>query len=69
MLWKRVVFICLVLALLLGIGAPARGEAALPIRVLLDGRALSFDTPPQMVQGRVLVPLRGIFEALGANLQ
>jgi len=40
-----------------------------PIRVLVDGRAVNFaDSPPQSVGGRLLVPLRAIFEALGATV-
>lgn len=39
-----------------------------PIRVYVDGQPLSFDVPPSMIQGRVLVPLRGIFERLGATV-
>jgi len=39
------------------------------IRVLLDGVELSFDVPPQTVGGRTLVPLRTIFEALGAEIE
>ncbi|KKM11119.1 hypothetical protein SY88_10330 [Clostridiales bacterium PH28_bin88] len=38
------------------------------INVMLDGHELSFDTGPQIVDGRVMVPLRGIFEALGADV-
>lgn len=37
-------------------------------QVILDGTQLSFDVPPIIDQGRTLVPLRGIFEALGADL-
>ncbi|MCL2392176.1 MAG: copper amine oxidase N-terminal domain-containing protein [Oscillospiraceae bacterium] len=39
-----------------------------PISVYFDGTRLSFDVPPQMIDGRVLVPLRTIFEALGADV-
>jgi len=39
------------------------------ISVILDGRWLTFDRPPVMESGRVLVPLRAIFEALGAGVQ
>ncbi|MHB1457113.1 MAG: stalk domain-containing protein, partial [Armatimonadota bacterium] len=35
------------------------------IRVDVDGQPLSFSVPPMQVNGRVMVPLRGIFEALG----
>lgn len=43
---------------------PVRGEQE--IRVSVDGRWLTFDVPPRIVNGRTLVPLRAIFEALGA---
>lgn len=42
---------------------------AQPIVAKLDGRPLQFDQPPMMMGGRVMVPLRGIFEALGANVR
>ena len=35
------------------------------IDVVLNGQALSFDQPPMMVNNRVMVPIRAIFEALG----
>ncbi|RYX85852.1 copper amine oxidase N-terminal domain-containing protein [bacterium] len=48
--------------------APAAGASA-PVSVLIDGRPLDFGTsPPQSVNGRLLVPLRAIFEALGAQV-
>ena len=42
--------------------------AADAVRVELDGRELAFDVPPQIIEGRTLVPLRVIFEALGASV-
>jgi len=39
------------------------------IRVQVDGRYLSFDVPPMIEEGRTLVPLRALFEALGAQVQ
>jgi len=39
------------------------------ISVLLDGAPLAFDVPPQMINGRTMVPLRAIFEALGAEIK
>ncbi|MBI3927387.1 MAG: copper amine oxidase N-terminal domain-containing protein [Armatimonadetes bacterium] len=38
------------------------------IQVVLNGEALSFDQPPAMIGGRLMVPLRGIFEALSADV-
>lgn len=38
------------------------------IKVTLDGKVLSFDVPPQIINDRTMVPLRAIFEALGASV-
>lgn len=38
------------------------------LQVLVDQQPLSFDQPPIMQEGRVLVPLRGVFESLGADV-
>ena len=38
------------------------------IKVLVNGTTLTFDQPPVVVDGRTLVPLRAIFEALGAEV-
>jgi len=40
-----------------------------PIRVLLNGRPIQFDQPPIIQNGRTLVPLRAIFEAMGATVE
>jgi hypothetical protein len=42
--------------------APSAQEA---ITVLVDGRPLTFDVPPRIDRGRVLVPWRGLMEYLG----
>ena len=49
-------------------GAASSQPAAPPIAVYVNGRAVNFDVPPTVIQGRVLVPLRGIFERLGATV-
>jgi N-acetylmuramoyl-L-alanine amidase len=36
--------------------------------VILDGRQLTFEVPPIIENGRTLVPLRAIFEAMGASV-
>ena len=38
------------------------------IKVLLDGQELIFDVPPQLIDNRTMVPMRKIFEAMGANV-
>lgn len=42
--------------------------AAAQPTVTVDGQTLAFDVPPVVEQGRTLVPLRAIFEALGADV-
>ena len=37
-----------------------------PIKVELNGERMSFDNNPIMLDGRILVPMRAIFESLGA---
>lgn len=39
------------------------------IKVILDGKTLEFDVPPQIIDERTLVPMRVIFEALGADVE
>jgi len=48
--------------------ATQEGTFAADITVAVDGTLLGFDVPPVIVDGRVLVPLRVIFEALGASV-
>lgn len=48
--------------------APLPAVAQGPISVVLDGAPLLLDVPPIQIEGRVLVPLRGVFERLGARV-
>ncbi len=43
--------------------------AADKITVVLDGNEVVFDVPPQIINGRTMVPIRAIFEALGAEVE
>lgn len=45
----------------------ASGDANAPV-VFLDNKQLSFDVPPIIENDRTLVPLRAIFEAMGATV-
>lgn len=58
--------VALVAAIAASLRVPAGAQGA--IRVFIDGQPVGFDVPPSAVQGRVLVPLRGIFERLGATV-
>lgn len=39
------------------------------IKVTVNGNELVFDVPPQMINNRTMVPMRAIFEALGAEVE
>jgi len=43
-------------------------EASAPIRVTINGAPLTLDVAPTIQNGRTLVPMRAIFEALGAEV-
>ncbi|HEY3364263.1 MAG TPA: stalk domain-containing protein [Symbiobacteriaceae bacterium] len=56
------------LPLLLTTALPAPAvQAAAPVRVILDGRTLALDSAPLILDDRTFVPLRGVFEAMGAT--
>ena len=57
----------LILAILIGILVmPVSAQTG--IRVTVNGIPLAFEVPPQMINGRTMVPMRAIFEALGAKV-
>jgi hypothetical protein len=56
----------LLLAQLLPCRAPAAGQAP---SVVVDGRALPLSVAPLHRQGALLLPMRSLFEALGAQVQ
>lgn len=58
----------LLVVAILGLAFPQLTAASNEIRVVLDGQQLSFPVPPVAEDGTILVPLRGIFEALGASV-
>lgn len=53
---------------LISVGIFTIAYAASPIKIILNGRELKVDVPPQNVNGRVLVPIRAISEAFGADV-
>lgn len=46
---------------------PALAEDEISVKI--NGSLLSFDVPPQIINGRTMVPMRKIFETLGANVE
>jgi endonuclease YncB( thermonuclease family) len=60
-----IMIITLVLTIIMPISTDAGTSTA---TVYIDGQEIFFDVPPTIVNGRTLVPLRRIFEELGAEI-
>jgi|GEM_PF-1685684 len=63
---KKVLAICLVLALATSLFAFPVVADTQEIVVYLNGERVEFDVSPQIIDNRTMVPMRAIFEALGA---
>lgn len=59
--------LCLILTVLSLTGATT-ATANNDIVVKIDGRQIDFDVPPLLINDRTMVPLRAIFEAIGATV-
>lgn len=64
---KTLICLMLVFVTVLSIGTAAFAEER-EVAVVLDGEILEFDQNPVIQNGRTLVPLRGIFEPMGAEV-
>lgn len=58
-----------VLMLVFGLCTCFTAWAENPITVTVDGQTINFDVQPRLIGGRTMVPLRAIFEALGATVE
>ena len=65
---KRILCLLLTFALHITSFAFQTVFAADDIKVLVNGKSLTMDQPPVLVNDRTLVPVRAIFEALGAKV-
>lgn len=63
----QLMVIILVTVLLAGVCVSAWGQGQ--IRLLVDGKEIYTDVPPQIIDGRTMVPLRAVAEALGADVR
>ncbi|NPV92913.1 MAG: trypsin-like serine protease [Firmicutes bacterium] len=64
---KANISICILLVILLS-ATWVGGASAAEIKLVLDNKYVYTDTPPSLVDGRVLVPVRAIFDALGGTV-
>lgn len=65
---KSILFLFVLLLTICTFGTSLSVSAENEIRVYLDNEALTFDVPPIVQNGRTLVPMRAIFEKLGAKV-
>ena len=49
-------------------GIEAYAEEAKTVSVYTDGTQIDFDVEPQIINDRTMVPMRAIFEAIGAEV-
>lgn len=62
---KFLLIIGLIFTLSISVFASGNNE----VTVVLDGETLNFDVPAQIIDGRTMVPMRAIFEKLGAEVE
>lgn len=66
---RRIACVMLMACLVALLVAPAAGAQGAAIRIMINGKLQSFEQAPFIENGRTLVPLRAIFEALSAQVQ
>ncbi len=67
---KRIFSLVLVLVMAFSfLGVVTASAEDVAIAVIIDGVAVNFDVPPQIINDRTMVPVRAIFEALGASVE
>ncbi len=63
---KKILSVILCLSLVTTLFMSTSSVSADEITVELDGKAIEFDVKPEIIDGRAMVPLRKIFEEIGA---
>ncbi len=64
---KKIISMLFVICLMLSVNVTT--FASDTIYVTLDGSYIEFDVKPQIINGRTMVPIRAIFEKMGANVE
>ena len=61
-------FIAIIVALVMCFCISTTVFAAKPIRVRVGGEYIKTDVPPEIIEGRTMLPVRAVFEAIGAKV-
>jgi Copper amine oxidase N-terminal domain len=59
---------CAAVLLLVASGSAVLAQQPVGVTVIVNGNTMQFDQPPIEQAGRIFVPLRGVFEQLGASV-
>lgn len=65
---KKIFTIFMAMIMIMAMITPISTNAQDEIRIVINGAEQKFDVMPQIINGRTLVPMRGIFESLGAEV-
>lgn len=65
---KKVISLILALTIICAFGQFAVASSD-TVSVYVDGEPVTFDVEPRIIGGRTMVPIRAIFEALGADVE
>ena len=65
---KKIITLLLTITMVMGLVLPVAQADNTQITVTINNQQIQFDQPPVIIDGRTLVPLRAIFEGLGATV-
>lgn len=60
--------ICMIL-IIFSFPVYSENDVSSEISVYVDGKKIEFDVPPQIIDGRTMVPMRAVFEKFGAYIE
>lgn len=66
---RKIIATALALSVMLTLFFGVRSISAKDVTVVLDGKEIEFDVEPRIIDGRTMVPLRKIFEEIGAKVK
>lgn len=66
---KKIISLTMVLSLIIAMLLPSASFASNNVKIMIDGEMQVFDASPMVSNSSTLVPLRGVFEKLGAEVK
>ena len=66
---RKEIWITVLITFVITLSVAVSVFASSPIKIIVDGKEISSDVPPQIIDDRVMVPIRWVSEAIGAEVQ